>query len=154
MPDTRRQRLAPVPRSARDARVFVVGVCKEWGLSDVVETVELLTSELVTNGVLHARTELDVSLGLTEDTLIVSVHDHDIRLPLQRDQRDDLLADIDTVIERQADETIDDRHYLMEVGPAGSIGAGRGLLLVESLADEWGVEQEASGKRVWFRVAV
>jgi len=31
---------------------------------------------------------------------------------------------------------------------------GRGLLLVDSLARRWGVEQRATGKTVWFEVAV
>lgn len=42
----------------------------------------------------------------------------------------------------------------MQVGPAGSIGAGRGLLLVEALADEWGVTMQTGGKAVWFRLAM
>ena len=30
---------------------------------------------------------------------------------------------------------------------------GRGLFLVQSLADEWGYEQESCGTTVWFRLA-
>ncbi len=52
-----------------------------------------------------------------------------------------------------APDPLDDRHARLEVGPAGAIGAGRGLLLVEALADEWGVQLAADGKSVWFRLS-
>jgi anti-sigma regulatory factor (Ser/Thr protein kinase) len=130
-----------------------MAMCTSWGLDGESEVVQLLTSELVTNGLLHARTELRVSLALTAAEVVVAVHDDDPRLPIPRGDRVDLLADIDTVLTRDPPVTVDERHRMMEVGPAGSISAGRGLLLVESLADEWGVEQLAGGKNVWFRVA-
>ena len=36
--------------------------------------------------------------------------------------------------------------------PGTSAEAGRGLQLVEELAEEWGVETAADGKTVWFEV--
>jgi hypothetical protein len=148
--------LDPDPLAARQAREFVVSAARAWGCDDQLDTVQLLTSELVTNGVLHARTPLGVSLSLSDSSLTVEVHDHDPRPPVPRGERVDLLADIDRAIERAADLPLeaDERHALMSVGPAGAIGAGRGLLLVETLADEWGVAQESTGKSVWFRLSV
>lgn len=146
------QLLDPTPLAAKQARAFVSDACREWGLDDVVDTVELLTSELVTNGILHAHTDLAVNLTLSDGAVVVEVHDHDLRDPISRGHRVDLLADIDALIDRGPLADTDDRHQVMEVGPAGSIGAGRGLLLVESLADEWGVERYADGKGVWFRI--
>ena len=148
--------LDPDPLAARQAREFVTRTVREWGLADSLDTVQLLTSELVTNGILHARTTLDITVLATEDGLTVRVRDRDPRPPMPRGQRVDLLADIDEVLER-ADNPLgatDDRHTTMHVGPAGAIGAGRGLLLVETLADEWGVAQETDGKSVWFRLSV
>lgn len=157
--------LAPDPVAASQARDFVTTTISRWGLADtdkpqpVLETAELLTSELVTNGVLHAGTPLGVCVHLVRTTLTVEVTDHDPRPPIPRGQRVSLLDDIDELLGRaddepDADPEVDERHITMYVGPAGAIGAGRGLLLVEALADEWGVQREADGKSVWFRLEV
>lgn len=145
---------APEPEAAGRARAFVREQCGRWDLADLSETAILLTSELVTNGVLHARTRIGVALAMSPAGLRIDVRDHDPRPPVKRVARVDLLADIDEVLSRDlASSERDERHALMSVGPAGSIGAGRGLLLVEALADEWGVEQHANGKSVWFTLA-
>ncbi|MDQ1695401.1 MAG: hypothetical protein QOJ03_754 [Frankiaceae bacterium] len=145
----------PHPMAARQAREFVSATVRKWGMPEQVETVQLLTSELVTNGVLHARTTLGISVSVANAELTVEVHDHDLRPPISRGQRIDLLGDIDELLERAADTPeVDERHTTMHIGPAGAIGAGRGLLLVETLADEWGVAREADGKSVWFRLHV
>lgn len=157
--------LDPDPMAARQAREFVTATVSRWGvdapddLRPVLETAELLTSELVTNGVLHAGTPLGVSVKLAAAALTVEVHDNDPRPPIPRGQRLSLLDDIDELLERAGDEPdatpeVDERHLTMYVGPAGAIGAGRGLLLVEALADEWGVLQQTDGKSVWFRLNV
>jgi anti-sigma regulatory factor (Ser/Thr protein kinase) len=150
--------LDPDPVAARQARAFVTTTCHEWQRDKDVDTVALLTSELVTNGVLHARTQLAVRLEDEPEGLRVEVHDEDPRPPTPRGHRVNLLADIDDVLERLGDaltniRTLDERHATLAVGPAGAIGAGRGLLLVEALSDEWGVELSAQGKAVWFRLA-
>jgi anti-sigma regulatory factor (Ser/Thr protein kinase) len=157
--------LAPDPVAASQARAFVTTTISRWGLAGaegpqpMLDTAELLTSELVTNGVLHAGTPLGICVRLADATLTVEVTDHDPRPPIPRGQRVSLLDDIDELLGRAADEPeetheADERHITMYVGPAGAIGAGRGLLLVEALADEWGVQQQAEGKSVWFRLAV
>ena len=158
--------LAPDPLAARQAREFITATMSRWGLGGpdeqqpAIDTAELLTSELVTNGVLHAGTTLGVSIKLAETTLTVEVHDNDPRPPIPRGQRVSLLDDIDELLGRAVDEPdaapveADERHITMYVGPAGAIGAGRGLLLVEALADEWGVQRRADGKAVWFRLDV
>jgi anti-sigma regulatory factor (Ser/Thr protein kinase) len=133
------------------ARRFVGQLCDEWGLGELCDPATLLTSELVTNGVIHARTTIGVRVAVSKDAVCISVNDQDRRLPVPREVRADLLADIDTVLARGSDES-DERHAVMQVGPAGSIAAGRGLLLVEALADAWGVERQSDGKTVWFRL--
>jgi Histidine kinase-like ATPase domain len=148
--------LEPEPLAAREARQFVTATCREWGLTEQLETVELLTSELVTNGILHARTGLDVALLADADQLTVEVHDHDVRPPVPRAQREDLIADIDELLARPEPPPVGfhERSAVLNVGPAGAIGAGRGLLLVQALADQWGVLEEAGGKSVWFRLSL
>ena len=46
-----------------------------------VESVLLVVSELVTNAVRHARTDITVRLRCSEDRILVEVGDHDSRLP-------------------------------------------------------------------------
>ena len=146
--------LDPDPLAARAARDFVATTCRDWRRTDELDTLLLLTSELVTNGVLHARTPLSVTVRERGEQLTVEVHDRDPRPPTPRQQRANLLADIDELLTRRGEEPpADDRHATMEIGPAGSIAAGRGLLLVEALADEWGVQLGVDGKSVWFRLA-
>jgi hypothetical protein len=146
--------LDPDPVAAREAREFVTATCRAWQVTDDLDTVSLLTSELVTNGVLHARTPLEVGLVNDDRGLRVEVHDRDPRPPSPRGHRLNLLADIDELLTKPepAAYLVDERQASLQVGPAGAIGAGRGLLLVEALADEWGVELAAQGKAVWFRL--
>jgi anti-sigma regulatory factor (Ser/Thr protein kinase) len=148
-----RMELDPDPLAPREAREFVTDKVREWGFDDHVDTVRLLTSELVTNGVLHARTGLDVRVSESDCDLTVEVHDHDPHPPIPRGHRMNLLADIERVL-KIPDESNGDERQTLTAGPAGSIGAGRGLLLVEALADEWGVAKEHDGKSVWFRLHV
>jgi len=146
--------LAPDPLAPRAAREFVADTCRRWQRTADLDTMLLLTSELVTNGIIHARTPLSICVTESDDMVTVEVHDSDPRPPTRRAQRADLLADIDDLIARRSDESLgDEAHARVEIGPAGAIGAGRGLYLVETLADEWGVHLTADGKSVWFRLA-
>jgi hypothetical protein len=37
--------------------------------------------------------------------------------------------------------------------PAGTgVGSGRGLFLVDAVANAWGVEPDEAGKKVWFEL--
>ena len=42
--------------------------------------------------------------------------------------------------------------YLESVSYSPRFGHGRGLFLVQSLADEWGYLQDSGGTTVWFRL--
>ena len=65
------------PRSARKARRFAEQTLGAWGAHDLTDPAVLLISEVVTNGVLHARTEVDVKLQLDGERLLVEVWDRD-----------------------------------------------------------------------------
>ncbi|MCK1798780.1 SpoIIE family protein phosphatase [Streptomyces sp. XM4193] len=117
----------PVGRSVAAARGFVRDTLHGWGLADVVDDAVVLTSELVTNAVVHAGTAADV-ICLREDTGIrVEVRDRhpERELPLQESSH--------------------------QPGHPDREG-GRGLLLCAALASRWGVEYTAADKRVWFRL--
>lgn len=76
--------LAPDTRSAGHARRFVRGALDEWGCEGLLDVAALLTSELVTNAVLHARTEVQVVMRLGPEALRVEVRDASPRLPVRR----------------------------------------------------------------------
>lgn len=109
-------------RSASAARDFAGRTTTEWQLAVDQDVVVLLVSELVTNALLHAGTDFDVTLAYEHGVLRVSVHDQASALPLPRVHSHDALS------------------------------TGRGLMLVEALARRWGVEQDDSGKTVWFEL--
>jgi GAF domain-containing protein/anti-sigma regulatory factor (Ser/Thr protein kinase) len=115
--------LAPDLAAAGHARRFVRTTLAGWGLQDVADEAELPLSELVTNAVMHTRTEVSLVLRLDVDgdALRIEVHDTSSDLPSRR-SRD------------------------MEAG------TGRGLELVEAIAHRWGVQPTDSGKAVWFEL--
>jgi anti-sigma regulatory factor (Ser/Thr protein kinase) len=119
--DTVRFRLMPGPTAPRLARTAVRRVLSEVD-ADVVERAMLLTSELVTNGVLHAATPLTLTLRTEGDALRVEVEDRDRTLPAPVPQE--------------------------ESGPHG----GFGLHIVEQLAANWGCAPLHGGKTVWFEM--
>ncbi|MDQ1726935.1 MAG: hypothetical protein QOK14_980 [Frankiaceae bacterium] len=72
----------PIPRAVGEARSFVRANAPLL-VADQEAALLLLTSELVTNAVLHARTEIDVDLIVTDRYVVVAVHDLDLALPGQ-----------------------------------------------------------------------
>ena len=147
--------LEPAPQAAGAARRFVAAACHRWGIDSGTDEITLAASELVTNAVLHARTSIEVALSVAADTIEVSVRDRDPRPPILRPVRLDLLADLDSISATAAGHgDLDERHKGLHVGASGSIAAGRGLLIVDALADEWGVSERADGKEVWLTLPV
>lgn len=140
--------LPPEPQSAPAARAFVARCYTEWDLQDVLAEAQLAVSELVTNAVLHANTPLTVSVSCADGTIELAVFDGDPRPPVVRPSRRQLLVDLDRVSGRPP---TDERHPEWHIGSAGSVAAGRGLLLVQAMAAEWGVSQQSDGKAVWVR---
>jgi two-component sensor histidine kinase len=109
--------------SARSARRFAVQRSLELGAStDVADTIALLTSELVTNAVMHARTDIHVTVALGEARRVrVCVRDENTRMPAPA------IAPIDAT-------------------------SGRGLLLVQSASTAWGIQTDEDGKTIWFEL--
>ena len=107
--------------AARQARALARSLCIAAGLSaDVQETAVLLTSEAVTNAVVHGR-----SLPL----LTVSAHPGGVRICVGDDSSAAIVA-----------QTHD-----------ADAQNGRGIQLLESCADDWGVYGDGhGGKVVWF----
>lgn len=74
--------LEPVPRAPGAARRFVREHAPDLP-AETGDALLLLTSELVSNAVLHARTELEVGLVVAEHSVVVVVHDLDLASRLQ-----------------------------------------------------------------------
>lgn len=69
--------LAPEPSNVGVARRFVASFVQR-SCSDCLDVAQLLTSELVTNAVIHARTQLEVGVVVTQRVVVVLVHDEDL----------------------------------------------------------------------------
>jgi serine phosphatase RsbU (regulator of sigma subunit)/anti-sigma regulatory factor (Ser/Thr protein kinase) len=65
----------------RDARVMIRDPLKRWGLEDLIDSSELLVSELVTNAIKYANGEVLLRLILEPDSLVCEVHDSSPALP-------------------------------------------------------------------------
>ncbi len=146
--------LEPTPRAAGAARRFVADTCRRWQIQAVSDEISLAVSELVTNAVLHAHTDIEVKMCVTRGSAQISVCDSDPRPPILRPVRLDLLADLDAVQVQSVGREVDERDSVLHVGSSGSVAAGRGLLIVDALADEWGVAERTDGKEVWLTMMV
>ncbi|MEC4020887.1 SpoIIE family protein phosphatase [Streptomyces sp. H27-D2] len=117
----------PVGRSVATARAFVRDTLQGWGFADIIDDAVVLTSELVTNAVVHAGTAADVLCLRADDGVRVEVAD---RYP----ERD---IPVQNAGQQYANP---DRE------------GGRGLLLCSALASRWGVEYSPARKQVWFQL--
>lgn len=118
----------PEPSSVRAARAFVLDGADLT--ADQAFTVELLVSEVAANAVLHAQTEFTVRVT----TATSDVPDRPERLRIEVEDTDPSPPEPKT-------------HSL-------DAPTGRGLRILESLADEWGTVLHEVGKTVWFEVTV
>ncbi|MFI1710314.1 ATP-binding protein [Streptomyces griseoruber] len=110
-------------RAVPEARRAVRELLRGWGKPGRSETAELLTSELVTNALVHTDDEAVLTATVSPAGLRVEVRDSVPGRP------------------RPTVATADDGTH------------GRGLVLVQSLADSWGVRAQGAGKVVWFELA-
>lgn len=125
----RRVRLPADRRSPAAARALVRSVLSETDLTYLLDEALLLTTELSTNGVLHAGTDIDLEIVVDDGELTVVVTDSSTISPIA----------------------------FVPVPPSHLHGTevperGRGLFLVDHFAAAWGVTHHATGKEVWFRL--
>ncbi|MEU8977842.1 SpoIIE family protein phosphatase [Streptomyces sp. NPDC048309] len=117
----------PLGRSVATARSFVRDTLQGWGFADIVDDAVVLTSELVTNAVVHAGTSADVLCLRSDDGVRIEVADRypEREIPLQA-----------TAVNMGSPER----------------EGGRGLQLCAALAGRWGVEYTPTHKQVWFQL--
>jgi GAF domain-containing protein/anti-sigma regulatory factor (Ser/Thr protein kinase) len=114
--------LPATPESAAVARGALLELLTTHGRAELADTAALLITELVANTARHAHGEVRVRAGVRSGRLLVEVADEVENLPVLRR------------------------------GPSSDQESGRGLVLVEALADRWGADPLPTGKRVWFEL--
>jgi anti-anti-sigma regulatory factor len=111
--------LEPVVGAARRSRELVTEACGRWELPDLAGPACIVVTEMVNNVVAHARTPMAVLLARHGGAMSVAVRDDSTTIP----------------------------RFAGPVAPT-SYG-GRGLLLIDSVADRWGSLALDAGKVVW-----
>jgi anti-sigma regulatory factor (Ser/Thr protein kinase) len=126
-PLTSHLELAAWPTAVACARRHARAITLEWGLAALADDVELVASELFTNAI-------RASAGLFTRSVATPV----VRIFLGSDLRLLLIRvwDGNSQLPARRDAEPDD-------------DSGRGLMLVEYLASEWGAYEKAHGKVVW-----
>jgi anti-sigma regulatory factor (Ser/Thr protein kinase) len=112
------------PESPSIARNLVGEACCLWDRAHLLHPARLVVSELVTNAVDHARSEI---------TVVVSRHGDGLHLAVA-----DAVPDLPVVLPLappRPDRPLDER--------------GRGLRTVRATATEWGAAATPTGKVVW-----
>ncbi|MGC5361618.1 ATP-binding protein [Streptomyces sp. DT24] len=124
---TRIRRFRVRKDSVLAVRHHVRGILTEWKLSQLADDTTLLASELSTNVVRHAKGTADF-----------------FELALRR--RNGVLVL----------EVTDSYEWAMPElrKPASDELCGRGLLIVDALADSWGVRPRDPGKTVWVHLSI
>ena len=121
-----RVRLATGPAAAAEARRRVRDAIWSWQVPVDLDAALLLTSELVTNAVRH-----EAGQGAQAVVLDIACSRGRLRVDVH-----DTSRSLPAVAEVPADAE-----------------TGRGLLLVETLSDEWGCYRTPAGKAVYFTLA-
>lgn len=120
-----RQRLTPGDADGPAmARHLIRAAVAAWGARERADEIELAADELMTNALVHTDGGGTLSLRLTAEGRI-RIDVEDLSSALPR--------------RREADDWA---------------VSGRGLMLVDRLADAWGVEPRGGGKSVWCEFAV
>ncbi|MER6616423.1 SpoIIE family protein phosphatase [Streptomyces xantholiticus] len=113
-----------LPDAVMHARRFTARTLRSWGVSEEMDAIQLVVSELVTNAVVHTLGDVRLDLTLAGDRLRVAVTDSLPRTPVKP-----------TTVDWEAT-------------------GGRGLLLIEAMSEAWGSVPVGGGKQVWSEIAV
>ncbi|MFF9686951.1 SpoIIE family protein phosphatase [Streptomyces sp. NPDC014623] len=112
------------PQGLSEARSIVRQAVADWGLAGLADDAELVTGELLVNVLLHTEGGAVLTLEVLPEPV------RRIRLSVQ---------DRSSVWPRRR-------------SPGETSASGRGLLLLDAVAERWGVEPRGEGKAVWCEI--
>jgi anti-sigma regulatory factor (Ser/Thr protein kinase) len=106
------------------ARAFLTKLLQGWSVAeDVVDDAALLTTEIMANALEHGDGLVSVTIALAAGTLRVGVVDN-------ADRRQPHILSVDS-----------------------ESSAGRGMWIVDVVAQAWGTQPTGNGKTVWFELS-
>ncbi|MBG6105850.1 ATP-binding protein [Micromonospora vinacea] len=117
-------RLAADNQSPAAGRRLIAHHCRNWGMHSTADRAMVVASELISNAVMHAETEVDITVAALANVLRISVRDRTKGVP-----RPTVAADSDQLAE-----------------------GGRGLPIINALANDWGFFAFGDGKTVWAQI--
>ncbi|MDQ0991955.1 SpoIIE family protein phosphatase [Streptomyces sp. V3I7] len=113
------------PERIAEARRHLRELLHDWASPDQVDSAVLLLSELLTNVLVHTDTDAALLVEVSGD-------------PGERR------------LKVEVTDAGDDLPHKRRPGELAS--SGRGLMLIELLADAWGVDPRGEGKSIWFEL--
>ncbi|MEU2582721.1 SpoIIE family protein phosphatase [Streptomyces avermitilis] len=128
LPSVRRTMLTVAqaePERVASARQQLRELLHDWASEDQVDSAVLLVSEMLTNVLVHTEAEALLTAEVTGE---------------KKERR----------IRVEVTDASDDLPHRRQPGELAS--SGRGLMLVELLADTWGVDPRGEGKSIWFEL--
>ncbi|AZM56996.1 protein phosphatase [Streptomyces sp. WAC 01529] len=121
------QHVAPSdPEALAEARHMIRAAVRAWGAGERADEIELVADEMITNALMH-----------TDGSAIVTLR---------------VLSGPDRRLRVDVEDSSSALPCRREAGEDGV--SGRGLLLVDRLADVWGVDARGGGKCVWCEFIV
>ncbi|MFB8247255.1 SpoIIE family protein phosphatase [Streptomyces sp. NPDC055952] len=115
-------------RGAGKARRYVRNYAREHGMEQLADALEMITSELVTNALVHADSEVELRLRDHPDGVHLEVRDTDATPPIPT-----------SVTSSEKDNAVAEH--------------GRGIDIVDALSSQWGSSPNGRGKTVWVDVS-
>ncbi|WP_405912869.1 SpoIIE family protein phosphatase [Streptomyces sp. NBC_00963] len=113
------------PERVSAARSQLRQLLHDWADSEQVDSAALMVSEMATNVLIHTDGDATLTADVTGE-------------PGSRRLRVEVSDDSDELPHKRR--------------PGEMASSGRGLLLMEMLADMWGVDPRGSGKSIWFEL--
>lgn len=113
------------PELISAARSQLRELLHDWADSEQVDSAALMVSEMATNVLIHTDGDATLKADVTGE-------------PSSRRLRVEVSDDSDELPHKRR--------------PGEMASSGRGLLLMEMLADMWGVDPQGSGKSIWFEL--
>lgn len=115
--------LPPDGASPARARGLLRTALRTADLGHLVDDALLLVTELVTNAVIHAGTSIELRIGTGDGGMHAEVVDYS-----------------------------PGSSPVVRAAPEAAREGGRGMFLLDALAQEWGTTHTSTGKSVWFRL--